>query len=153
MAGTVTVACKLPHGLILRLFDMVEVVQPAYGGGVRTVQEARPREGRVTIGGYAAPFGKMPAFRVEGGYALTHGVDAEFFAEWMKQNERSDIVRNRLIFAFGKEHDATVEARKMESVRNGLEALDPDKPPQEFRRRRQVAEGTAYSGIETATSG
>jgi hypothetical protein len=141
MAGTCTVACRLPHGLILRVFDMVTRQEPMMGGGYREVPFANPHAERVIINGYAAPFGQSPAAPMASGYALTHGVDAEFFARWMKENEHSDLVRNKLIFAFAKDADVVSAAKENEKRRNGLEPLDPDNPPAEFRRIEKATPG------------
>ena len=151
--GTCVVACKWPNGMILRLFDMVTVKQPVLGGGWADVLEARVRPGSKTvyIRGPNVPFGTAPR-NVEGGYALTFNVDAEFFTEWLKQNAQSDYVMNRIIFAANKEVDAVTEARKMETVKTGIEPIDPNAPPREFRRR-QIGDGTGLSGIASESGG
>jgi len=153
MAGTVVVACKHPNGMILRLFDMVKVMYDVQGGGKREVEEARERPGskHVVINGPATPFGGRPKGPIEGGYVLTFGVDAEFFAEWMKQHRDTDYVKNQIIKGYNKEADAVVESRKLESVKTGLEPIDPSRPPAEFARRRQVGEGASYSPITPDT--
>lgn len=127
-ANTVTVACKLPHGLILRLFDMLDHDEPVMGGGMRTVKKAVPRLETVTLKGYAVPFGKMPDVPVAGGYALTTGVDAEFWDAWLEQNKTTDLVKNNLVFAAERQDTAQGRAREQDEIRNGLEPLDPEKP-------------------------
>ena len=127
--STVTVACKLPHGLFLRLFKMVEYSEPVMGGGSKIVPRAEQIGGAVTIHGYAAPFGKPPVAQVVGGYALTPNVDADFFAEWLKQNADHDVVKNNLIFANEKPESVHGKAKGRESIRNGLEPIDPNKLP------------------------
>lgn len=39
--ASVTVGCKLPHGLTMRVFDMVETQEPVMGGGFRAVKVAQ----------------------------------------------------------------------------------------------------------------
>jgi hypothetical protein len=129
MAGTVTVACKLPHGLILRLFRMETRNEPVMGGGTREVQVATQVGEPVVIKGYAAPFGQVPSVPIEGGYALTPNVDADFWAAWVKQNEDHDAVRNRLIFANEKSESAQRKAKDQTKVRSGLEPIDPQRLP------------------------
>jgi len=85
MALTSTVTCKLPHGLILRITDMVKVMQPVFAGSYREMEEGRLRTTSVRPDGYAAPHGMMPR-DPQGGYALTPNVDAEFFRAWMQQH-------------------------------------------------------------------
>ena len=154
MPGTVVVACKWPSGLVLRLFDIVPVLYDVQGGGKREVMEAQLRPGGkvVTVNGPAAPFGRMPKGPVEGGYVLTFGVDADFFAEYVRQNKDTDLIKNRILFGFAKEADAIAEARKLETVRTGVEPVDPDRPPDEFARRRQIGEGQSYSPILPASA-
>jgi hypothetical protein len=101
--GTVTVACKLANGLCLDL---------------------KGRE-RVIINGSAVPFG-MPSH--PDGYALTHGVDADFFVEWLSLYKDMDAVKKRFIFAYPKAADASAAAREMRDEKCGLEPLDPDNP-------------------------
>jgi len=141
--------------MVLQLYDFVKVLYDVQGGGKREVTEARLRPGgrSVVVNGPAVPFGQMPKGPIEGGYVLTHGVDAEFFSEFMQQFKDADFVKNRIIFGFAKEADAVNEARKMESVRTGIEPIDPAHPPMEFARRRQVGEGAAHSPITPMTPG
>lgn len=142
---TVTIACKLPHGLVLRLWQMVDVDQPVMGGGVRTVREARldMDRGRVLIGGVAAPFGQVPASQVSYGYALTPNVDAEFWTEWLRQNATLDVVKNKLIFAIPKPVDIPAKTRELEDNKSGLEPLDPLNLPREFRKVETAKPGAA----------
>ena len=78
MPGTVTVACKLPHGLVLQEQTMVKRSEPVMGGGYREYEIA-VRTGRaITVAGSARPVN--PSEEVEfaphaGGYGLTPGVD------------------------------------------------------------------------------
>jgi len=134
MPGVVTVACKMPGGVILRLFDMVDHDVPVLGGGVKTSKIAQMKGEKVKIGGYAAPIGKVPNFITAGGFALTPNVDADFFNEWLKQNADSNLVKNKLIFAHEKSEVVERRAREMKDERSGFEALDPDKLPAEVRR-------------------
>ena len=139
-SGTVTVACKLPNGLKLRLHTMVDVDMPLMGGGVKTVKEARPNPevDPVTING--AAFNPLEPARclVVGGYALTPNVDAQFMAEWLKQNARSPLVLNKLVLIHEAQADAQAEAKEKTAVRSGLEPLMKDKDP---RAPKRVVEG------------
>jgi|SRR5579885_152800 len=143
MGATLTVACKMPHGLELRLFDMVETTVPVVGGGMRKVKEARQRPETVTIKGYAAEFGKVPAAEVEGGFALTHGVDADFWDAWLAANADSDIVKKGLIFALPTVEGVRSESKNRRSLRNGLEPFAKDGDPRAPRRTSNVTAGAA----------
>jgi hypothetical protein len=121
-SGTVTVACKLPNGLILRLFEMQRTEELVMGGGVREVDKAFLTDHEpVVLKGCAAPFGS-PIVTI-GGYALTQNVDAQYFAEWLRQNSDSDIVRNRLVFAQATRDHVEGMAAEQEEVKSGLHPL------------------------------
>ena len=91
--NTVTVGCKLPHGLVLEL------------GGVE-----------VTINGVNSSL-------IVGGFGLTEGVDAAFFDAWMSANKHTAIVKNELIFAQSKTSEAQAEAKDKAANKSGLEGL------------------------------
>jgi hypothetical protein len=67
--ASVTVHCLAPSGLVLRLFEMEE--------GVLGIKTARRTGEAVTLKNGINP-----------------GVDAEFMAAWMKQNENGPLVLN-----------------------------------------------------------
>lgn len=121
-SGTVTVASKVPNGITLRLFDMHNTEELVMGGGVRSTKKAflADRE-PVHIKGCTAPFGE-PIFLV-GGYALTPGVDAQFFAEWLRQNHDSDLIRNRIVFAQETKDHAEGQAADQQEILSGLHPL------------------------------
>ena len=140
----VTVACKLPHGLILRLFEMESANEPVMGGGYREVKRARQTGSTVRVNGNAVPFGVRPDHPIVAGYALTHGVDKDFFDEWMKQNRDSDIVKNHLVFAYERAESARDAAKDHAKQRSGLEPIEPDTDP------RLPKGGRNLSGPQTA---
>jgi hypothetical protein len=129
MPGTVSVACKVPSGLHLRLFSMEDFSEPVMGGGTRTVKRAVETGQRVTVKGFAHPIDKAPTAQIAGGYALTPNVDADFFAAWLAQNADSAIVKNKLIFAADKPTYAESKAREQEEIKSGLEPIDPNRMP------------------------
>lgn len=133
MASTVTVACKVPNGLILRVFDMVEGTEPILGGGSRPTKVARQRPETATIKGFSVPrgpdFDYEKAPQLAGGFALTPGVDADLFELWLEQNKESQLVREGLIFAHEKTGSAVAEAKEKADLLCGLEPLNPDKDP------------------------
>lgn len=130
---TVTVACNLPNGIILRLYKWVDdrSVPPDKSTGER-LKMAIP-DGRVPpvrLHGWAVPFGKMPKFMIVPGakgsqYALTTGVDREFWVKWLEANKESSLVTERMIYAMDSQHDATQEALN-NGEKSGFEAIDPD---------------------------
>jgi hypothetical protein len=125
---TVSVACKLPHGLILHLDDMVPGFEPAPGGS-RAIMEARRRPEVFKVAGVGFPQNGNPENRPQmvGGYALTTGIPADFWEKWLEDNKDSDYVRNNLIFATKKGAGIMDMAKEHAKQRSGLEPLNPDK--------------------------
>lgn len=138
---TVTVGCKLPNGLWLSLHDMVDTAI-AGPSGFTVVPMARRREERFCLNGTALDVAKLrrqefPGYLLVNGYALTPGIPRDFWEEWLKQNERSDLVRNHLIYAQDTHERAHAVANESTGVRSGLEPIDPAKPPRDTRGVRQ----------------
>ena len=102
--ATVTVGCKLPHGLIL---DLAEPGQP---------------ERRVVIAG------KNRA-RIIGGYGLTPGVPKDFWDEWLAKHQALSFVKQGLVFAHKTEASAVAEAKEKSELRTGFEEIDRNALP------------------------
>lgn len=123
----VTVGCKMPNGMILRLHKKETFQVPVLGGGTRDQEQFVPTGDQVTIHGPATPFGKAPRSLVAGGFALTPNVDRAFMRAWMEQNKTHDAVKNGLIFVQDDQHKAHDQAEEMGGdVRTGLEPMHPD---------------------------
>ena len=121
----VTVACKVPNGIIMRAFEWQMEDVPVFGGGVKTQKVARPTGDQVLIHGPAFPFGEQPKCLIVGGFALTPNVDAEIWDIWLEQNKNSDLVKKNQIMAHEKQDDASGWATEHASVRSGLEGVNP----------------------------
>lgn len=135
MAETVTVACGLPHGLLLRVFAPVKVNHALPGGGSREVDEFRDVGAEpVHIKGWSHPQDKAPAIQLVNGFALTPNVDKAFFEKWMSQNKDHHVVKSGLIFAQSKGTEAAAEAKDKKTLKSGLERLDPDKLPKGLKK-------------------
>lgn len=127
----VTVACKLPNGLVMQLFDWVDVPQPG-PGGIRMVRESVRVGKRYIVRGNRFPFGQMPDFRItdtDNGYGLTPHIPKDFWDKWLEQNKDADYVRNKLIFAHERQANVLAEAEENKKRKSGLEPIDPLKPP------------------------
>ncbi|NTI80447.1 hypothetical protein [Rhizobium rhizogenes] len=130
MTATVSVACKLPHGLELRVFDTIDSVESNAMGEIRAVKKAQPRGQAVTIRGYLEKQRPDQPMAARGSsYAITHGVDKEFFDAWLSQNKDHDAVRNKLIFASEKQDTVRGMTNEFKSTRSGLEPVDPNNLP------------------------
>jgi hypothetical protein len=132
-SGTVTVAVKSPHGILLRVFRPQGVREPLPGGGYRDVtQHFEVPNTRHELFGWAHEKGKQPRVPVVlgadgiSGYAMNHDVPADIWNAWLEQNHESDLVRNGLIFAYAKEGDARAHARDGENVWDGLHPMQVD---------------------------
>ncbi|MGO4738639.1 hypothetical protein AB4099_18975 [Bosea sp. 2KB_26] len=131
--GTVTVACKLPHGLILQLQEPREVAEPTQASPDRKVTRYERVGKVVAIAGCALHMDRPSAKQVIGGFALTHGVDAAFFAKWLDQNKELPAVEGGFIFAAEKMGTLEGQIAKGEKRRTGMEPADPKALPAEFR--------------------
>ena len=99
--GTVTVACKLPHGMHLDLID---------NNGVRV---------RNTVAG-------SNSRSVFGGYGLTAGISEDFWNAWVKQNANIDPVKKGFVFAFSSFDSTRQAAEENAELRHGVEPINPD---------------------------
>lgn len=133
--ATVTVACKHPAGLILRVFKMEDFNEPVMGGGFRTSKKAIQMEQQVVIKGPAIAFGVVPDYRIIGGYALTEGVPADFWDAWLEQNKDSDMVKNRMIYAQERTTYVAGAAKEQATLRSGMEPINPIKDPRNVQPR------------------
>jgi len=126
MAGTVTVACKLPNGLDLMICEEFTTHEAVMGGGTREVKAFRPTGRGFHVKGNSAPHGVQ--IHTPGGYALTTGIDADMWDAWLAQNKESPLVKNHMVFALPREDSATSKAKEQAEVISGLERLDMSKP-------------------------
>jgi hypothetical protein len=133
---TVTVACKIPCGLILQVYASEDWQEAVMGGGHRTAKRAfvNPKFKPVKINGPARAIGKDLPHEIRNGVGLTHGVDADLFAAWLEQNKDSDFVVKGMVFANVKPSEVDAVAKDHITLKSGLERIDPNNLPDEFRR-------------------
>lgn len=131
---TVTVACKLPNGLRLRIFDMRKTQELVMGGGSRDVKQAFELPTAYTVYGNSHPQNAAPGCPILQGFALTHGIPKDFWDKWHEQNKTSDLVTRGLIFAHEKADVVNAQAEEKKAVRSNLERLDPNKLPKGIQR-------------------
>lgn len=127
---TVTVACKIPNGLVLQLCQKQK--RPEQGLGVTREVNVFSKVGdTITVAGPAYPNGPVPkGFKRRpedaDGYALTRNVPAAFWEAWLAQNKDTDFVMSGMIFAFPDIESVMAKARDGERIKSGLQPLDPD---------------------------
>lgn len=97
--ATVTVGCKLPHGIILEL-----------------------DEKKATIAG-------SNSSSIIGGHGLTEDVDKEFFDAWMLKNKELSFVKAGHLFAHEKANNTAAQAKERAGEVTGFEGINPDKKP------------------------
>ena len=154
MPGFVTVACKLPNGLLIEEIRMEETQEMVMGGGTRTVKVAVRTGRRVLINGYAAPHGRDPrdssgnSIPIASGAALTHNVDKDVWDNWLAANKDSAMVRTGLVFASEKVAEVKAEARANETQRSGLEPMDPQGDVRSPNKAKKVGDGLGISEIQ-----
>ena len=101
---TVTIGCKMPHGLIL---DMTEPGEPARRFVVKGNNSAK----------------------LIGGFGITDGVPRDFWNAWLAKNKGLIFVKQGLIFAYGKRADTEDAAEDRGAVVHGFEPmLHPSRP-------------------------
>ena len=157
--GTVTVACKYPAGFILRLFKPNKEYEAVLGGsGSREITIHRPIGKTYRIKGPAAPNKERPNCPMAGGYALTPGIPADFWQEWLKQNEGADYVENHIISAHGQPDHIKGECKEHKDQKSGFERLDMSTTRKDGRnivndaRVRAISKGTGMK-VETYAAG
>lgn len=127
MADKVTVACKLPFGLLLDLRGPIEIVEINGQKSASATILAK-----VTLRGSAEQRRLESDGNLTGetqlvidGYGLTQ-VSAEFWTAWEKQNAGSALLMNKVVFAMPKLDLAKDKAREISpSVETGLEPINP----------------------------
>lgn len=131
---TVTVACKMPMGIIIH--REVKKTRPVVvlGGGTRdeTYYERVPGS-EVEIIGNSRPIGGDYRTRVVMGYALTQGVPKDLWDHWAESHADLPALKNRLLFAMPSIGEASDAARESKKVKSGLEPLNPAGDPRRPR--------------------
>lgn len=122
--NTVTVACKLPHGIVIRDYVKGSFNENVMGGGTREVDVFRPVGPKIRIKGPTVPAAFVRSVEVIGGYAITEGVPADVFARWIDWNKDAPAVRNDLIFGHENRGRVVAWAKEHASAKSGVEPLD-----------------------------
>jgi hypothetical protein len=123
-SNVVTVACKIPNGLLLRIFRMAPAREQT-PTGFRDIDRAEQVGDTTKINGPSVPFGQVPEYAIIGGYALTPNVDKELFDAWLEQNADHPAVKAGLIFAHARPGMVTDRAKEQKALLSGLEPLNP----------------------------
>ena len=158
MPGVVTVACKIPMGIVLQEFKMMPEREQT-PQGVRDIQVGRPTGKAAVINGTAHAPGRHrvdqsgnPVHITQSGYALTQNVDADLWESWLLFHKDHPMVQNRIIYASTKSGDIGAIGRENEARTSGLEPMRPDGDPRAPARRTSISDGRTISEVSTATA-
>jgi hypothetical protein len=122
-SSEVWAACKLPGGIICRVFEPAERDEgtPA---GVKRVKYFKPRrtaddtgDQQVTIPGYASTWQRQAAGQEF--YRITGPHPGDFMREYMKQNHSSDIVRRGLLLIADTRAELEAKIKDHENIVTG----------------------------------
>lgn len=127
----VIVACKLGVAFFQLQLCREETVDEQTQTGIRQVKKWTRTGQVVRIRGTAYPRGTPPAGYPErptivDGAALNHGVDKDFWDQWVEQNRLNPVVVNRMVFAHESRDHVEGQAREHKDALSGLEPITPD---------------------------
>lgn len=126
---TVTVACKLPHGIVMRVQRIEKTIeQSPMGPRETTIYRPDQTQGQYIIRGYIPKYDpdSPPPISMGSRFAYTDGIPKEIWDRWLEQNADADMVKNGLIFAFSTRTEAKAEgARREPHTTSGLEPMNP----------------------------
>ncbi|AMM14238.1 hypothetical protein AX768_09165 [Burkholderia sp. PAMC 28687] len=114
-SGTVTVYCKLPHGIVYDLRNGKKVKLVGMYGLERSPLQVSGLAGRDSVAGFG----------------VTRGVDAAAWEEIVEDHGLSAAHENGLIFAKSDEKSGAAAAAEREKEKTGFEAYDPDAHPED----------------------
>lgn len=139
---TVCVALKHPTGVVIEAFRQEKGQEPVLGGGFREVKVWRPTGKQYPVNGNRFPFGTVPSYKIENGYALTEGVPKDVWKAWLEQHQDHPCVEQRLIAAFDSEAQALAFARTKDNavLRSGMEPLALKDDPRVDKKRTRSGE-------------
>lgn len=122
---TITIACKLPTGIVMRLNRPIEVRIPMLGRPGEFIVDKMDQPDLDTQYIVAGPL-RGDVLTTVGGYALTPGIPRDFAEEWFRQFKDASFVKSGMIFMEGNEQRSRDRAREQEEIRSGYERLNPD---------------------------
>jgi hypothetical protein len=137
---TIYVACKLPGGLMLRCFEMVDHEEQTRNGIQVVRQAAEIPDSRFVIKGPWAASGGQ-AFSnsngfltdlIPGGYAITEGVPLDTWSKWYQDNKNGKLVREGFILAHRDRAGLIKECRDLAGLKTGMEPIDPKNPAEKM---------------------
>lgn len=127
MADTVTVLCRLPHGIKLQLAPAGDAERRAKLSADGTPDRSPVAYVKsVTIAGANRAPDYHPKDNVLLGRVGRTSVDKAFWDAWLAQHKDSDLVKNHCVFAEVTERNAEAKAREFATVKTGFEPVEPE---------------------------
>jgi hypothetical protein len=145
--NVVSVACKVPMGLILRVYRKQMMPQKTTDGLVRDVPEFHQFGKEYMVYGPSHPQNAGPHCTIIGDYAITPNIPEELWSLWMAQHRDDMMVINRMIFAYSSNKIAGA-AKEHAGLRSGLERLDSQKLPKALMPDRDHMSAEAFNAIK-----
>jgi hypothetical protein len=142
----VSVACKIPMGLILRAHKRVMMPHKTTEGMIRDVPEYHQFGKEYMVYGPSHPQNAGPHCTIIGDYAITHGIPKELWDLWSAQNRGSMMVINRMIFAYSSNKIAGA-AKEHAELKSGLERLDSSRLPKNLVPSRDHMSAEAFNAV------
>lgn len=135
MAQTVTVLCRLPSGITLELHDL-DALKARASSEAPVAVAARPMKSVTLNGQKHDPRYHQAEGRLLGRAGRTQ-VDADFWNAWLAQNERSELVTQKLVFAEVNASKAEAAVAELATERTGLEGVDESALPQNVEKAKE----------------
>ncbi len=122
---TVTVACKLPLGIMMQTFEMEDAEEIVGAGAVRKFKRARAVGAAIKLNGSAKYRGSdhETLHDIRHAAGLTYGVPKDAWERWREANKDNEFITKGLVFAHGT--DVQAKAAERVAVKTGLEPVDP----------------------------
>lgn len=143
---TVSVACKVPMGMILRVHKKVMMPQKTTDGLVRDVPEYHQFGKEYMVYGPSHPQNMGPHCTIIGDYAITPGIPREHWELWSQQHRGDMMVINRMIFAYSSNKIAGA-AKEHAELKSGLERLDSSRLPKNLVPSRDHMSAEAFNAV------
>jgi hypothetical protein len=149
-AATVVVGCRIPFGLVLQTYVMVDASESVMNGPGRDFKIARKTPHRYVLNGNRVRVGQDRRWEIQNGAGLTAGIPADVWDKWYEDNKNEPIVKNKLVFAHARQVEVVAMAKDAKQIRTGLEPFNPDgsdprkpKPPAGDRVIGELQKGNA----------
>lgn len=143
----VSVACKVPMGLILRVYRKQMMPHKTTDGAIRDVPEFHQFGKEYMVYGPSHPQNMGPHCAIIGDYAITPGIPKEVWDLWSAQHRDDMMVINRMIFAYSSNKIAGA-AKEHAELKSGLERLDSKQLPKALMPDRDHMDAMAFNALK-----